>query len=325
MKVLFIGGTGIISSASSALALERGIELWHLNRGQSSDKRPVSGVKTLTADIRDEAAVKKVLAGHTFDAVVDWIAFVPDHIRADIRLFRGITRQFVFISSASIYETPPSRLPVNESAPLYNPFWEYSRNKIACEELLREAYREERFPYTIVRPSHTYDKTLIPIEGGWTVLQRMLEGKPVFVHGDGTSLWTLTHHRDFAKGLVGFLGKNEAVGEAVHITGDEWLTWNQIYRIFGAMLGVDPKIVPVPSETIAKHNKKIGDSLLGDKSHSMIFDNSKIKALVPDFICDIPFTVGAREIVDWYRQDPSRQVIDPEFDRLEEMLTSGAG
>lgn len=280
-------------------------------------------MRTLNADIRDESAVRKILSGHTFDSVVDWIAFDPSHIETDIRLFRGITKQYIFISSASAYETPPTRLPITENTPLSNPYWEYSRNKIACEELLVQAYLKDRFPYTIVRPSHTYDKTLIPIEGGWTVLKRMLEGQPVFIHGDGTSLWTLTHHRDFAKGFVGLLGKSEAVGEAFHITSDEWLTWNQIYRIFADWLGVDPAIVPVPSETIAKHHRRIGDSLLGDKSHSMIFDNSKIKRFVPDFRCGIPFIQGAREIVDWYLEDPSRQVVDPDFEALSNRLTAG--
>jgi len=316
MKVLFIGGTGIISSASSHLALERGIDLYHFTRGKTQQTRHVEGVKNIIGDIHNEAQAATLLADHHFDAVVDWIAFEPAHIERDIRLFRGKTDQFIFISSASCYETPPSRMPVTESTPLYNPIWKYSQNKIACEQLLQKAYREERFPYTIVRPSHTYDKTLIPMDGGWTVIDRMMKGKPIVVHGDGTSLWTLTNHRDFAKGLVGLLGNPKALAEVFQITSDEWLTWDQINRIFAAHLGVTPKIVHVPSEVIARYHKDIGDGLLGDKAHSMIFDNSKIKAFVPDFNCTIPFTTGAKEILDWYLADPARQVVNPEINTL---------
>jgi len=319
MKVLFVGGTGVISSASSALAIEEGIELCHLTRGKSSAVRPVRGVVNITADIHDEEGTRKALAGHTFDAVVDWIAFEPADIERDIRLFRGITDQYIFISSASIYETPPSRLPVTEDTPVYNPIWQYSQNKIACENILRAAWRTERFPYTIVRPSHTYDRTLVPIEGGYTVLDRMKKGKPVVVHGDGSSLWTLTHHQDFAVGLVGLLGNSDAVAETFHITSDEFLTWDAIHRVFAAMLGVEPHIVHIPSDVIARYDKAMGDSLLGDKTHSMIFDNSKIREFVPEFECIIPFTTGAREIVDYYNghgADVSRQVVDPRINQL---------
>lgn len=316
MKVLFIGGTGIISSACSRLALERGIDLYHLNRGNSTVLRPIDGTKSITADIRDEAATREAIEGHEFDAVVDWVAFVPEHIQGDIRLFTGKTRQFIFISSASIYETPPSSLPVTESTPLNNPVWQYSRDKIACENLLRETFAKSGFPYTIVRPSHTYDKTLIPMEGGYTVIHRMMQGKPVVVHGDGSSIWTLTHHRDFAKGLVGLLGNPRAIGEAFHITSNELLTWDMIYKEMAKALGVHAKIVHVTSEKIATYNKEIGDSLLGDKTHSMIFDNSKIRSVVPDFKCEIPFSQGAREIVKWYKEDPSRQIIDNKLDEM---------
>src|SRR5512140_3525495 len=206
MKILFIGGTGIISSACSQLAIERGHELYLLNRGQTT-KRPVPvGAKVLHGDIRDLASARAALADHTFDAVVDWIAFTTDHIETDLDLFRGRTGQYVFISSASAYQTPPARLPITESTPLRNPYWQYSRDKIACEDLLTAAYRAEGFPVTIVRPSHTYDRTLVPFDGGWTVLGRIRAGKPVVVHGDGTSLWTLTHHEDFATGFVPLLG-----------------------------------------------------------------------------------------------------------------------
>jgi len=316
MKVLFIGGTGIISSACSELAVERGIELFHLNRGKSSLIRPVAGVKHIVADIRNEAEAEKALESYNFDVVVDWIAFVPEHIEEDIRLFRDKTKQFIFISSASIYETPPSILPVTEKTPLYNPIWKYSQDKIACEDVLRKAWVTEQFPFTIVRPSHTYDKTLVPVEGGYTVLQRMIDGKPVVVHGDGTSIWTLTHHRDFAKGLVGLIGNQKALAEDFHITSDEWLSWNSIYGIMAKELGVQATLIHIPSDVIARYDSRIGDSLLGDKTHSMIFDNCKIKNAVPDFRCDIPFSEGAKEIVQWYKEDISRRIIDQWINQL---------
>ncbi len=237
MKVLFIGGTGIISSASSELAVARGVDLYHLNRGQSSSLRRVNGVTAMTADIHNVSQAKKVLGDHRFDAVVQWIAFHPDDILRDIELFKNRTKQYVFISSASAYQTPPEKLPVTEETILENPIWEYSQNKIACELLLRKSWKETGFPFTIIRPSHTYDKTLIPLEGGYTVFDRMLKGKPIVIHGDGTSLWTLTHHKDFARGLVGILGKTEAINQAYHITSDELLSWDQIARILAAELG----------------------------------------------------------------------------------------
>ena len=237
-------------------------------------------------------------------------------MQTDIDLFRGRTGQYVFISSASVYQTPPASLPVTESTLLDNPVWQYSRNKIACEELLVRAYRDEKFPMTIVRPSHTYDATKIPLLGGYTSLQRMKQGKPVMVHGDGTSLWTLTHHRDFAKGFVPLLGNPRAVGEAVHITSDEWLSWNQIYETMAAALGVTADLVHVPSELINAFDPLHGEGLLGDKSHSMIFDNSKIKRLAPGFVCTIPFGWGAREIVAWHEADSSRQTVDEHVDAL---------
>ena len=303
MKVLFIGGTGNISSASSELAISKGIDLYHLNRGISADIRNVKGMKTIFCDIRNFEETQRAIQDHTFDVVVDFIAYVPEHIRNDIRLFSGKTNQFIFISSASAYQTPPEKLPITEETPLDNPYWEYSRNKIACEDVLKEAYQKNGFPYTIIRPSHTYDKTIIPVVGGYTVLHRMLQGLPVILHGDGTSIWTLTHHTDFAVGLVGLLGKKEAINEAYHITSDEWLTWNGIYTILAKELNVTPHIVHIPSDVIIKYNQVIGDGLLGDKSHSMIFDNSKIKKLVPEFNPQIPFREGAKEIVKWYLEN----------------------
>lgn len=325
MKVLFIGGTGVISSACAELAVREGIDLYLLNRGQSVERPAPIGATVLFGDIRDRASAEAALAGHTFDAVVDWIAFTPEHVQADINLFRGRTGQYVFISSASVYQTPPASLPVTESTLLDNPFWEYSRNKIACEELLVRAYRDEQFPITIVRPSHTYDATKVPLLGGYTSLQRMKDGKPVVVHGDGTSLWTLTHHRDFAKGFVPLLGNGRAVGEVFHITSDEWLSWNQIYETFAAALGIEATLVHVPSELIHAFDPLHGEGLLGDKSHSMIFDNSKIKRLAPGFVCTIPFAWGAREIVTWHEAASSRQVVDPHVDALIERVLAAYG
>ena len=309
MKVLFIGGTGIISSACSQLAIERGIELYLLNRGLT--RRPVpDGAQILIGDIRDRNSVKSALGSRHFEVVVDWVAFVPEQIENDLELFRGRTQQYIFISSASAYQTPPAKLPVTESTPLSNPFWEYSRNKIACEERLMRAYHEERFPITIVRPSHTYDRTSLPMHGGYTIVDRMRKGQKVIVHGDGSSLWVLTHHRDFAKGFVGLLGNRRAIGEAFQITSDELLTWNRIFEIVAQAAGVEADIVHVPSEIIARYDSEWSDSLLGDKTHSMIFDNSKIKRIVPEFVATIPFTQGAEEIINWYAANPDQQIID---------------
>ncbi len=319
MKVLFIGGTGIISSACSRLAVARGIELYHLRRGQTTRAVP-AGIQVLLGDIRDPLSARRALGDRQFDAVVDWVAFTPEHIETDLALFADRTRQYVFISSASAYQTPPANLPVTESTPLDNPFWAYSRAKIACEERLLRAYRAEKFPFTIVRPSHTYDRTLLPCHGGYTVIDRMRRGKKVIVHGDGTSLWTLTHHEDFAKGLVGLLGHSRAIGEAVQITSDEWLTWDQIHHLLARAAGTRAHIVHLPSEVIALHDPDWGAGLLGDKAHSMIFDNTKIRRLVPDFAAVIPFSRGAEEILGYFDADPARRAVDPGLDALMDKL-----
>ncbi|MEX1020147.1 MAG: SDR family oxidoreductase [Litorilinea sp.] len=319
MKVLFIGGTGKISSACSRLAVEQGVDLYLLNRGQTD--RPVpENLHMLQGDIRDPQSVQAALGDLTFDAVVNWIAFTPEHIETDLKLFRARTDQYVFISSASAYQKPLSGLPITESTLLANPFWEYSRNKIACEEMLVQAYRSDGFPFTIVRPSHTYDRTMFPFQGGYNVVNRMRQGKPVIVHGDGTSLWVMTHHRDFAKGFNGLLGNNHAIGEAIHITSDELLTWNQIHEIFAQALGVEAKLVHVPSEFINAFDPAWGAGLLGDKAHSVVFDNSKIKRLVPGFAASIPFAHGVREVLAWYAADSARQVVDEKFDRLTDSI-----
>src|SRR5690242_1636529 len=322
LRVLFIGGSGVISSACSRVAVDSGIELFVLNRGRSTARPLPPGVNVLQADIREPATVRDVINDLDFDAVVDWVAFIPGQVRTDIDLFRGRTGQYVFISSASAYQTPPARMPVTESTPLRNPYWQYSRDKIACEDLLVRSYREEGFPATIVRPSHTYDATLVPFDGGWTVLGRMLAGKPVIVHGDGTSLWTLTHHDDFARAFVPLLGHPRTLGEAIHITSDDVLTWNQIADAIAAALGVTPRLVHVPSDAIAAADPEWGAGLLGDKAHSMVFDNAKLRSIVPGWRAVIPFEQGAREIAEWYLADPARQVTDAALDAVMDKLAA---
>ena len=319
MKVLFIGGTGVISSACSDLALRRGIDLYILNRGKSIRPAP-KGAIHLHGDIRHPSSVTRILGELTFDAVVEWMAFTPDHIQSDIELFKNRTGQYIFISSASAYQKPLSFLPITESTPLHNPFWQYSRNKAACEQILEQAGRESNFPFTIIRPSHTYDRTLLPFYGGYTTVARMRSGRSVVVQGDGTSLWTLTHNRDFAVGLVGILGNPHAYGQSFHITSDEILTWNQIYTIVAQTAGVEPKLVHVPSELIAMYDPDWGASMLGDKAHSVIFDNQKIRLLVPEFRAVTPFWQGAQEIISWYDEDPVRQKVDPHIDTIQDQL-----
>ena len=296
-----------------------------LNRGQSATHPLTAGVRELRADVRNATAVREAVAGLDFDSVVDFVAFTTDHVRADLDLFRGRTGQYVFISTASAYQTPPARLPITESTPLRNPYWQYSRDKIACEDLLVAEYRERGFPATIVRPSHTYDATKTVLSGGWTSLARMLAGKPVIVHGDGTSLWTVTHNTDFARAFVPLLGHPRTLGEAFHITSDDVLTWDQIAYALGSALGVAPRLVHVPSEVIAAHDPEWGAGLLGDKTHSMVFDNAKVKSVVPGWHAVVPFERGAREIADWYLADPARQVVNERLDALMDKLAAGYG
>jgi nucleoside-diphosphate-sugar epimerase len=320
LRVLFIGGTGIISSACAALAVDRGLDLTVLNRGTGRRGIP-EGARTLTADVHDPGSLRQVLGDDEFDVVVDFIAFTPDHVRADVETFRGRTGQYVFISSASAYQKPVGHLPITESTPLHNPFWQYSRDKIACEELLTRAYREEGFPAFVVRPSHTYDRTSIPLDDGWTAIDRMRRGKPVVVHGDGTSTWVLTHHTDFAKGFVPLLGEPAVIGDAVHITGDEILTWDGIARRLASAAGVpEPRIVHVPSDVLAREAPERGEGLLGDKSHSVVFDNTKLKRLVPGFAATTSFADGAREIVDHYDASPDLRVVDSLVDARQDRL-----
>jgi nucleoside-diphosphate-sugar epimerase len=322
MRILFVGGTGIISSASvRRLAREPGKKLSLLLRGKTERLVP-EGVEVLQGDIREPTSARAALGRREFDVVVDWVAFTTAHVQADIELFAGRTAQYVFISSASAYQTPPARLPVTESTPLRNPYWAYSRDKIACEELLVRAYREQNFPATIVRPSHTYDCRSLPVHGGYTVIDRMRRGKPVIVHGDGSSLWVLTHHDDFARGFNGLLGNPHVLGEAFHVTSDELLTWNQIHELLAAAAGAEAKLCHVPSTTIASYDSAWGDSLLGDKTHSMIFDNSKIKRAVPGFAAAIPYAEGARETLAWYDADAARRQVDAATDALMDRLAA---
>jgi nucleoside-diphosphate-sugar epimerase len=319
-RVLIVGGNGIISSSVSRLAVERGFEVTLLNRGRSTTRPAIQGAEVLIGDADDAASVASAVGDREFDVVANFRAFRPEQVEADVALFAPRTAQYLFISSASAYQKPIAQLPIVESTPLRNPFWQYSRDKIACEDVLVRAYRDAGFPMTIVRPSHTYDASLIPLEGGWTTLQRMLDGKPVIVHGDGTSWWTLTHARDFARAFVGLFGNPHAVGSPVHITGDESLTWDEITRLLGRALGVEPEIVHVASDAIAREIPDMGPGLVGDKAHSVLFDNTRIKSLVPGWVATTPFTEGAREIADWYLADASRRVVNAEldaaFDRL---------
>jgi nucleoside-diphosphate-sugar epimerase len=324
MRVLFIGGTGIISTACTRLAADRGIDLTLLTRGQRGGDVP-AGVRTLKADIDNPAAAARALENAAFDAVVDWIAFTPAHVERDLALFRGRTRQYIFISSASAYQKPPSYYLITESTPLANPYWQYSRDKIACEEFLMKAYREQGFPITIVRPSLTYGDTQIPLAvNSWpksyTIVDRMRRGEKVIVPGDGTSLWVITHNSDFAKGLVGLLGHPQATGNAFHITSDEVMTWDQFYRLTAEAAGAEAELVHIPSDFMAAcYPEKLG-SLVGDKSVSVVFDNSKIKRFVPGYCATTPFREGIRRTIAWFDGDPARQVIDHEansrWDRL---------
>jgi nucleoside-diphosphate-sugar epimerase len=325
LRVLFIGGTGLISSACCRVAVQRGIDLYVLNRGRTQLRPMPEGVTVLHGDVRDADAVRQALGEREFDVVVNWVAFTPDHVEADLNRFRGRVGQYVFISSASAYQAPPARMPVTESTPLRNPYWQYSRNKIACEDRLIAAYRDDGFPATIVRPSHTYDQTAVPFHGGWTVMERMLQGKPIVIQGDGTSLWTLTHADDFAKGFVPLLGSTRTYGEAFHITSDDVLTWNQITAILADAAGVTPNIVHVPSDAIAAADPEWGAALLGDSAHSMIFDNAKLRTVVPDYIATIRFEQAARDIVSWHDADPSRQQVNADLDAVIDKLAARFG
>jgi len=330
MKVLFIGGTGVISTACTELAARSGIELFLLNRGARPAALP-AGVQLLRADVQDAAQTTAALSGHRFDAVAQFIAYKPADIERDIALFCDITCQYLFISSASAYQRPAAHYLVTESTPLANPFWEYSRNKIACEERLIAEYRATGFPVTIVRPSLTYGRTMIPLalsswQHPWSVPDRMLRGLPILVHGDGESLWQSTHNTDFAKGFLGLVGHQQAIGHAFHITTDEVLTWNQHYEGLGRVLGVKPKLVHMASESICRIEPRLSGGLFGDKASSVVLDNSKIKRFVPGYQATTTLQEGLREAVAWFGADPGRQTIDPEFNAMcDRLLAANAG
>ena len=315
MKVLFIGGTGNISTAVSKQAVDRGIELYLLNRGKRISA--IAGAKSIIGDVKRPEELILALKDHTWDAVVNWIAFNERDIDRDYELFRGKTQQYIFISSASVYQKPLAFPIVTESTPLANPFWQYSRDKIACEMKLNFYYRQEQFPMTIVRPSLTYD-TVIPVPiGGWTeytIVDRIKKGKKIIVHGDGTSLFTITHADDFAKGFLGLLGHQQAIGESFHITSDEILTWNQIYQALAKAVGFDAKIVHIPSDLLAAFDEELRGSLIGDKATSVLFDNTKIKRFVPEFSAVIPFSQGIQRTIKWFESVPARQMIRKETD-----------
>jgi nucleoside-diphosphate-sugar epimerase len=331
MKVLFTGGTGIISTASTRLAAERDIELTLLNRGSRTGDLPAN-VRTLKADVKDEAAVAEALGSKQFDSVVDWVAFTPADVERDIRLFRSRARQFIFISSASAYQRPVGHYLITESTPLANPFWQYSRDKIACEERLMRAYREEGFPITIVRPSLTYGDTQVVLavnswRKSYTAIDRMRRGKKVIVPGDGSSLWVITHNSDFARGLVGLLGHQQAIGHAFHITSDEVMTWDQFYRITAQAAGVEAQIVHITSDFLSAAMPDEVGSLTGDKASSVVFDNTKIKRFLPGFCAKVPFAQGIQRTIDWFDADPERKQIDEganaSWDKLIDAYESG--
>ena len=311
MRALFIGGTGTISSACSRAAIDAGHELWHLNRGTSLLPAPPAA-HSIRADIRHEGEVRAAIGDLGWDVVVQWLGFTPDHVRQDLEVFSGRTSQYIFISSASVYQKPPVNWLITEATPLDNPFWQYARDKIACERLLQA---QTALPWTIVRPSHTYGPSQIPIAiGSWahpfTVIDRMRRGAPMLVPGDGTSIWTVTHNSDFARGFVGLLGHADALGQAFHITSDEALAWDRIYELIGLAAGVAPHLLHVPTDAFAGGAEDEWASLWGDKSHCAVFDNTKIRKLVPGFQARVPFAQGIRETVAWMDADPARQGVD---------------
>lgn len=324
LQVLFVGGTGIISSACAADAVARGIDLTVLNRGTSTLRPLPDGARVVHADGRDPADVRRALGDREFDAVVDFVAFTPEHVAADIDLWRGRTGQFVFISSASAYQTPPVRLPITESTPLRNPHWQYSRDKIAAEGVLLDAYRRDGFPVTIVRPSHTYDRTGSPTLGGWTDIDRMLRGAPVVVHGDGATVWTLTYSTDFAAVFTGILGHPASLGEAFHITGDEAPTWDAIYRTIGAAFGVEPQIVHVTSDRIAQVAPDLGPGLLGDRTNNAVFDNARVRALAPAPARPVLLRDGAAQLAAWHAAHPELVRTDAALDAVFDELVAAA-
>lgn len=327
MKALLIGGTGTISTAVTRLLMQKGWDIYLLNRGHRNDILPDS-IHWLNADVRDENSLRSAIGDACFDVVCDFIGFVPEHVEQDIRVFNGRCGQFIYISSASAYHKPVAHYKITEGTTLSNPFWKYSRDKIACEQLLRQALEDSGFPVTIVRPSHTYDERTVPVavhgnQGPWQVLARILHDQPIIIHGDGSSLWTVTHNSDFAKAFVGLMGNPKAIGEAFHITSDESLTWNQIMEMTAHALGRELHACYVPASVLAEAPQyDFRGSLLGDKACSVVFDNTKVKSLVPDFVCTTPFCKGVQMSVDFILSHPELQRPDPEFDAFSDRLVN---
>jgi nucleoside-diphosphate-sugar epimerase len=327
MRILFIGGTGLISTACSAATVDAGHDLWLMNRGRSKLPSAVPPERVLRADAADEQLVRSLVQGHDWDVVVQWVGYEPSQVLQDICVFAGVG-QYIFISSASVYEKPPSHWMITETTATVNPYWQYARDKIACEQALRRAWEQKGFPATIIRPSLTYGPSQIPVAvGSWskpyTVVDRMRGGKPVIVPGDGTSIWTITHATDFAKGLLGLFGHHQALGEDFHITSDEAPAWNQIYALVAAAAGVEPNILHVPTDGITASDPEAEQGLWGDKAHSAVFDNSKLRSLVPGYKATVPFSEGIKDTIAWFDEDESRQEIDQaanqRWDRLIEV------
>jgi len=326
MKVLYIGGTGNISRESSIRAIKEGVDLFLLNRGTTGVE--IHGAVNIQGNIHNRDQMKSVLKDHNWDVVVNWIAFTPEDIKNDLELFKGRTKQYIFISSASAYEKPPHQPIITEETPLHNPFWKYSRDKIACENALMHAYSNLEFPVTIVRPSHTYDIVIPVTIGGWTeytVVDRMKKGQKVIIQGDGTSLWTVTHSKDFALGFNGLLGNCDAIGQAFHITSDEWLTWNQIYQFVADAAGAELNAVHIATDFIDKISPGEKDGLWGDKAHCGIFDNSKIKNIVPDYTATIPFREGIKDTLAWFDAKPERKVVNPQTNAMMDKILAAYG
>ena len=333
MKILIIGGTGTISSAVVNDLVNQRHDVYVLNRGNHNDELP-SGVNTIVCDINDMSAAKAALSGYSFDAVADFIAFRPDAVQRDVELFSGRCKQYVFISSASCYQKPPKSHIITEETPLCNPYWQYSRDKIDCENYLFEQYEQNGFPVTVVRPSHTYGNRSVPTalhgnKGSWQVVRRIMEGKPVIIPGDGESLWTITHNTDFAPLFCALLGKEQAIGQAYHITSGEALTWNRIYDLIGDAVGVPVKKAHLTSRDIISAGEKYGydfeGGLLGDKTYSTVFDNSKVRKFLPDYKMKTPFNKGVKQTIDYILAHEEYQQADEEFDEFCDKLWKNHG
>ena len=323
MKILFIGGTGVISAACSDLCIEKGFDLLLLNRNLSPRKTP-NLARVINADIRNIRDVKIKLANEKFDVVVNWVAYNEEHVKNDFDLFKNITDQYIFISSASAYNKPPLKLPITEDVPLHNPFWKYSQDKIDCEKYLMKMFAEKEFPVTICRPSHTYDKTRFPLYGNYTAFHRMKHNKNVIIHENGNTLWTLTNAKDFAKGFFGLLGNPNTFGQAYHITSDEVMTWNHIAGTIASAAGLELRVTNIPSDFISKYDYEWGCNLFGDKGYDTIFDNSKIKSIVPEFKASIPYSEGVKQIIDWY-SEKENQIVNSDLDNLMDKMITDYG